>query len=321
MSSELIAVSTIFTYDVYKGYVNPDASGRRLIWISHMCCAAFALVMAGFSTGLYYAGISMGYIYLMMGVIISAGVLPAALTLLWSKQNWAGATFSPILGLCCSLIGWLVTAKTQFGNLSIDSTGSNIPMLVGNVVALLAPAVFIPLFLLVGGPDNYDWQSMKAIRQGDDTDVAAKEHIDLALVPGNSRQSDHEQREEMHKLEKNGKIARYLTLFLTIALLILWPMPMYGSSYIFSEKFFTGWIVVGILWLFVSSAIVGIYPVFEGRKTIWRVMKALVGQGVRPGQARATASPGESFIEGQEVYVSGEKAKLSERTFRKNPKA
>jgi Na+/proline symporter len=59
-SSELIAVSTIFTYDIYKTYIKPDASGRRLIYMSHVMVVAFGLIMAAFSTGLYYAGISMG---------------------------------------------------------------------------------------------------------------------------------------------------------------------------------------------------------------------------------------------------------------------
>lgn len=66
----------------------------------------------------------MGYLYLMMGVIISGAVLPAALTLLWSQQSWAAATFTPPLALMCSLIAWLVTAKSTMGSLSVDATGS-----------------------------------------------------------------------------------------------------------------------------------------------------------------------------------------------------
>lgn len=66
----------------------------------------------------------MGYLYLMMGVIVSSAVLPATLTLMWSKQNTIAATLSPIFGLVSSLVAWLVTAKKQFGNLSVDSTGS-----------------------------------------------------------------------------------------------------------------------------------------------------------------------------------------------------
>lgn len=67
MSAELIAVSSIWTYDIFQTYINPGASGKRLIYMSHMSCVVYAIIMAGFSTGLYYAGISMGYLYLMMG--------------------------------------------------------------------------------------------------------------------------------------------------------------------------------------------------------------------------------------------------------------
>lgn len=54
----------------------------------------YAVFIATFSVGLHYAGISMGYLYLMMGVIIGSAVLPATLTLVWSGQNqWAVSIF------------------------------------------------------------------------------------------------------------------------------------------------------------------------------------------------------------------------------------
>jgi len=65
----------------------------------------------------------------MMGVIISSAVLPATLTLMWSKQNKWAAMLSPPLGLACSLIAWLVTAQQESGILNVDSLGANYPML------------------------------------------------------------------------------------------------------------------------------------------------------------------------------------------------
>jgi Na+/proline symporter len=56
-SAQLIAVSSILTYDVYGTYIKPDASGSRLIYTSHACVILWGIVMASFSTGLYYAGI------------------------------------------------------------------------------------------------------------------------------------------------------------------------------------------------------------------------------------------------------------------------
>jgi Na+/proline symporter len=37
-SSELISVSSIFTYDIYQTYINPKASGKNLIRVSHVAC-------------------------------------------------------------------------------------------------------------------------------------------------------------------------------------------------------------------------------------------------------------------------------------------
>jgi hypothetical protein len=273
MSAELIAVSSIFTYDIYQTYFNPKASGRFLIRMSHASCVVYAIIMAAFSTGLFYAGISMGYIYLMMGCIISSAVLPATLTLMWKDMNWIAAACSPILGLIVALVAWLVTAKQTCGALDVTCTGSNYPMLAGNVAALLSTCIFVPVLTYTFGKQNYDWVSMQEIRKGDDHDLAAKAGLDLEQLPGERRPSVIEAEAENKKLNKAFKIASSLTVFMTLALLILWPMPMYGSSYIFSKKFFTGWVSVGILWLFCSSFAVGIFPVWQGRKTIAHTFK------------------------------------------------
>ena len=95
-----------------------------LVKMSHASCVIYAIIMAAFSTGLFYAGIGMGYIYLMMGCIISSAVLPATLTLMWKDQNWVAAALSPPLGLIVALIAWLVTAKQTCRSLDVDCTGS-----------------------------------------------------------------------------------------------------------------------------------------------------------------------------------------------------
>jgi urea-proton symporter len=113
-------------------------------------------------------------------------------------------------------------------------------MLAGNVVALLSPLIFIPVLTFAFGKQNYDWESMKQIRRGDDSDLAAAAHIDLELTPGATLRSEEAEAAEQAKLKKAALIARSLTVFMTLALLVVWPMPMYGSGYIFSKKFFTG---------------------------------------------------------------------------------
>ena len=304
-SAEYIAVSSIFTYDIYQTYFNPKASGKMLINMAHTFVVIYAILLAAFSTGMYYVGISMGYLYLMMGVIISSAVLPATLTLMWDKQNLAAAALSPILGLACSLIAWLVTAKKQYGNLSVDSTGSNNPMLAGNVVALLSPMIFIPILTYAFGPQNYDYRSMAEIRLGNDKDIANAANTDLELIPGGAMTSEAEMAEEQKKLTRASIIAKSMTCILTLCLLILWPMPLYGTGYVFSRKFFTGWVSVGILWLFCSAFCVGLFPLWEGRKSMANTFKGIVrdlsgrngvsvrGQVMEDRDAEGSTSPGE----------------------------
>ena len=122
-SAQLIAVSSVITYDVYQAYIEPTAKGKKLVMVSHMTCVGFALAMAGFATGLYYGGVGMGYLYMLMGVIISAAVFPGVMTLVWKQQNWVAAAVSPVLGLAMSLIAWLVTTSKQYGALTVENTG------------------------------------------------------------------------------------------------------------------------------------------------------------------------------------------------------
>ncbi|KAG7764212.1 hypothetical protein KL931_004734 [Ogataea haglerorum] len=288
-SAEFIAVSSIFSYDIYKGYINPQASGKTLILTSHASVIVFSLVMSGFATGLYYAGISMGYLYELMGIIISSAVFPATMTLLSRKQNVQAVVWSPILGTAFAIMSWLVCTKKKFGSITVDTTFEDDAMLTGNVVALLSPLIFVPILTFAFGPQNFDWKILKTIKRVDETEeiIEATEPVtDTEFQPVKSHVTAvahdiYEQRkataaaEEEELLRKASKIAGFTCLFMAISLLVLWPMPMYGSKYIFSKKFFTGWVTVGIIWLFISAFIVIIYPLWEGRHGIYVSMRGI----------------------------------------------
>lgn len=47
-SAELIAVSSLLTFDVYKTYIKPDAPSSRLVQVSHFGIILYGLVLAGF---------------------------------------------------------------------------------------------------------------------------------------------------------------------------------------------------------------------------------------------------------------------------------
>jgi hypothetical protein len=148
-------------------------------------------------------------------------------------------------------------------------------MLAGNVAALLSPMVFVPIFTFIFGKQNYDYESMRNIRKVDDSDVAAAAHVDLELIPGETTHPEDMTEEEVQKLNKAAFYARTLTVVMTLCLLILWPMPMYGTGYVFSKTFFRGWVVVGILWLFCTAFGVVLFPLWEGRDGMAYTIRAM----------------------------------------------
>lgn len=194
------------------------------------------------------------------------------------------------------------------------------PMLAGNVAALCSPLIFIPILTFAFGRQNYDWVSMWNIRKVDDSAILRQTkaadperragsvaiHHETAMK---AAAADAESDAEQAKLKKSALIARSVTVFMALALIILWPMPMYGTGYIFSEKFFTGWVVVGIIWLFCSTAAVGIFPLIQGRKTFGRTVKSMVLDAM--GKWKPPVYEGEMEDENEETTtpppVEGEK--------------
>jgi len=154
--------------------------------------------------------------------------------------------------------------KYYYGVTNIQTSGSNLSMLVDNVLALLSPLIFVLLLTLIK-PElvPYDFVSMRAIELVDD---------DLP----NPNQSTIEEIEHgiMHLTQK-CRLIRIVAIGLTICLNIIWPWAMYGTSYIFSKSFFTGWIIFEIIWIIISFIIVGIYPIIENYGIIKSVLRLI----------------------------------------------
>jgi Na+/proline symporter len=124
-SSELIAVSSILTFDVYKVYIKPSATSKDLIFVSHVMIGVFGVVMAVFACIWNAIGISLGWLFLVMGLLIGGAVFPAAFTVTWKGQSKAGAISGALSGLVAGLIAWLVEAKVYYGWFVPDAGGQH----------------------------------------------------------------------------------------------------------------------------------------------------------------------------------------------------
>jgi Na+/proline symporter len=56
-SAEAIAVSSLVAYDIYREYINPDATGEQILYVSRVVIVVFGLIMGCFALLLYEIGV------------------------------------------------------------------------------------------------------------------------------------------------------------------------------------------------------------------------------------------------------------------------
>ena len=172
-SAELIAVSSLITYDVYRTYNNPNATGKQLLKVSRGTIVAFGLGMGGIAVVLLGMGLSLGFVYLAMGILIGSAVIPIALTITWSKTTRGGAVAGALIGVMLSLLTWTsVAASEADGVVDIASLGGAFPMLYGNVVAILSSGLICVVVSLAQNK-KYDWSLLNKEMRLVDADITA----------------------------------------------------------------------------------------------------------------------------------------------------
>ena len=260
-SAELIAVSSLITYDVYRTYKNPNATGKQLLKVSRTVIVIFGLGMGALAGILLGMGLSLGFVYLAMGILIGSAVIPIALTITWSRTTRAGAVAGALVGVCLSLLTWTgVAASEADGVVDIASLGGAFPMLYGNVVAILSSGL-ICVVVSLAQRKVYDWKEMNTHMNIVEADMSEKIKAEIA-----QRQQDEETLKKAYKFSlKGGGI-------LTLICVVVWPLPLYFSGYVFDLAFYSMWVGIAIVWVSVASfCIIGI-PIIEARSGFAQVM-------------------------------------------------
>lgn len=205
-SSELIAVSSLCTYDIYRTYINPNASGKKILRVSRVVVLGFGCFMGMLAVILNKAGVSLDWMYLAMGVLIGSAVLPIAFMLLWRKANALGAILGTIIGCILGITTWLSVTMVEYGRVNLNTTGQNAPMLAGNLVSILTGgAIHVACSLL--WPQNYDWDTTKQIT------MVEKEKSELQA----------EEFKEEKLTSAKAWIVKWGVVF-TVVIVILWPL-------------------------------------------------------------------------------------------------
>ncbi|KAI5480272.1 hypothetical protein MNV49_001231 [Pseudohyphozyma bogoriensis] len=298
-SSELIAVSSIIVYDIIGTYIK-TLTGPQIVKYSHITIGLFAIWGGCWATILNKAGIDLGWLFYVQGVALTPAVIPIGLTVCWSRLSATAAFWGTLFGTVCGMIGWMVGCWKIYGEINITNLALPYSAISGSAPGLVLSAI-ATLILAWIFPDNGDWTNTRAIASADrgntpsdahdvvvrrDSDVKdgstadvdaekAAERIRVSSVEEDIVEPEPELDREM--LQRVFVKAAYVSGALALIITILIPMPLFGTSYIFSRKFFTAWIAVAIIWVLSAGIFCILLPIWESRKEIHLIVVGATG--------------------------------------------
>ncbi|ENH68182.1 Putative urea active transporter 1, partial [Fusarium oxysporum f. sp. cubense race 1] len=287
LSAQILAVSSILTFDIYRVYFNQEASNKQVIRWGHIGVVVFGVVAAAFTAMFHYIGVDMGWTLYMLGkrprILTCPGVIPLIFTIIWRKQTKLAAISSAFLGMATGLGVWLGSAYAFSGEVTVASTGGTLPCMYGTVASLFSPFLYSVVITYIR-PDNYDWSHFKEQRlavESDDSSSGSESSQGKGTEQVTTTETASNQTFDGNNQHRWTKYALWWAIVTFLGHWVLWPLPMYAAKFIFSQELFTAWIVVSLIWLWWTLIMVGFYPIWNGRgqiaavtRSIWRSQKS-----------------------------------------------
>jgi SSS family transporter len=301
-SGELIASSTLISYDVYKKYIKPSARPHEVVNSARVGVFLWFLYASALASIFHAIGISMGWLFNFLGVSTASGVFPIALSFLWKDLNTFGAVGGSIGGMLLALVVWLVTCKGLEGQITVSALSTTYVSFAGNAAAIVLGGVIAIVSGLIK-PAKFDFNLTR-------NRTILVEHLEIAQGKKQPAQSSHlndfqgDEKPELnskdqfqeedveldsttdaddglpqgHDLDFRLLDAQYkkytiATMVLLSVFLFIIPIPLSAAPYIFSTGFLTLVCVIMYIWLFGSFAFVIVYPLVESRRAIWDISK------------------------------------------------
>jgi SSS family transporter len=249
-SAESIAVSSLVAYDIYREYINPDADGPKILFVSRIVIVLFGLIMGALSLVLNWMGLSLGWVYLFMGIVIGSAVIPLWNLMTWSKASGPGAVIAAWSGLILAVLTWIIYAGAGYGAVTIDTLGKDPVMLAGNLVAILSSGAIHYIYSMLF-PQNFDFSTL-------DSKIKLVENDTSGLT------------EEDQDVEMLDAAYKWITLrgwFLTIVLVVIWPLLSIPAGK-FTKDYFTFWVLLAIAWGFGAAITITFLPIMESTDEI-----------------------------------------------------
>jgi urea-proton symporter len=258
-AAESIAVSSLVAYDIYREYINPEATGEQILYVSRVVIVVFGLFMGAFSILLKELGLNLGWVYLFMGVWIGSAVCPLWNMMTWKKASGTGAIIAAWSGLVLAVTSWCIAAKVQSGTVTVDTLGTNEVMLSGNLVAILSSGFIHYMYSMYVDNQDYDFDELDK---------------KIFLVEEDMRGLTDAEKDPV-LLDAAEKWITRRGYALTLILIVIWPLTSIPAG-VFSESYFAFWVLISIAWAFGAAIAITSLPIVESQEEIAAVMSGVL---------------------------------------------
>lgn len=156
----LAGVQAISTIDLYKRYINKDATEKQQTTFGKRITVAVAIIMA--VVVMFFENASLLQVDIFSGIIFAAPCGAFVAGLIWRKVSPAIAGTSIFIGMICGITAYFVIPDDQ------------INYFVGNLCSLLIPVLVI-VVASVASNYEFDWQKLKTYSPPHDVHVSTEE--------------------------------------------------------------------------------------------------------------------------------------------------
>ncbi|KIM92252.1 hypothetical protein PILCRDRAFT_116768 [Piloderma croceum F 1598] len=296
LSAEMIATSTLLSYDVYRHYFNPSATSREIVAASRYFILFWAVFSSGLASIFKAVGINLGWLFYFLGVATASGVFPIALTFTWKDLSQTGAVAGSIGGMAVALIVWLATAKAIGGAITVETLSDQWVSFAGNTAAIVSGGA-LSIGLSLWRPANFDWEITRQMATVDESGPRSSDQSvnvsEASVATGDDKKNSFENTVHPNVLKNRESVTTddgldlvalqrtyhfygYLFAVLALMITILIPVPLSAAPYIFSRRFLAGVAGINIIWLFFAGFLVVFLPVIESRRALWRIVKSVL---------------------------------------------
>jgi hypothetical protein len=221
--------------------------GKVLLRVSRLFSLFYAVFMGFLTVFLLAMGLSLGHVYMSMGCLVGSAVGPCSFSILIERTNARSVPIAAVFGLFFAILGWIITAQIEFGEVKYETVMSDWPWVVGNLCALFGGFGVVGIATLIRPDKEFRWSMIN-------------DQIPLVDDALPRRDPVHDTDE---LLLREVLIAKVISISLTVIFIILWPIPQHVWGGIMGANDFTFWVVLAIVMALLAGIFIIVFPLFE----------------------------------------------------------